>query len=249
MFRELASLTFKRENMNVPLLLESLKTGAVTKDVDFYLHKKINKCVSEIVWNSSGPSAILAAFFEGNFRVISQQELVFFKKVAGSMCTILNHIDLRDSFAQTANLFKNVGAALKKHSVAFGISQGIAPVVAVIQPKFPNVKGFEYHNHEGLPQIENANTTLPSSNTGPKGQAQARALAQRNEVHAVMGKVHPTNEEIRTIPSLNAETALETLPVDCFELQNDFGQVLETLAEKFNLKPPKKCGNQYCIFL
>jgi hypothetical protein len=75
MFQELANLTLKRDDFNTPFLLTSMKSGLVTRDVDVYLNKKINKCASEIIWVNNIPFAIIAAFFEGQHRIISDNVL------------------------------------------------------------------------------------------------------------------------------------------------------------------------------
>jgi hypothetical protein len=244
MFRDLSLMTLKRENMSLPLLLEGLKTGPVTKDVDFYLHKKINKCISDVLWGPNGPSAIIAAFFEGSFRVISLQDQLHFKNVASTISNLLEQVELCEAFSQAQNLFKNVTSSLRKNPISFGSSQGLAPVIAVIQPKFPTIKGMKSFDLRLDGETEERRVKYFA---GPKGKALAQALAQRQEVDALMGYTDTTStSDIRASTSVLYEKSLEIQGIECFELQNDFNQILDNLTDKNALKRAKKFGNQYC---
>ncbi|KAJ3354456.1 hypothetical protein HDU91_005778 [Kappamyces sp. JEL0680] len=240
MFKELCTLTLKKEGDGAPLLLENLKTGAVTKDVDHYLNKKINKCLSELLWSSTGPTAVLAAFFEGNYRTITPEELLFIKGVVPSLSAILEQLELKESFYQAAALFKNIGNALKKNPVPFGKQTGLAPCVMVIEPKMMAVKGYaklgSMLNLQGSQRDLTTVEKPPAPPSEPKGLAQAQQLAQKD----------PTSPSEHTL-SLSKKI-LEISPLECYEVMQDFTQILDNLAEKFALKKSKRFGQQFFLF-
>ena len=72
-FNELSVMTLKKDTSNMPLYLDSLSTGAVTKEVDQYLSKNIVRCASDLLWSNNRPTGLLATFFEGQHRYLSQQ--------------------------------------------------------------------------------------------------------------------------------------------------------------------------------
>lgn len=98
-FHELALLTLQREDFTTPLLLQNLKSGPVTRDVDLHLSKKISKCLSEIIWVNDQPTAIIAAFFEGQHRIISK-EVFKLLKIGVGICK--NH------YTSTCNNFRAI---------------------------------------------------------------------------------------------------------------------------------------------
>jgi hypothetical protein len=238
MFKELCSLTLKKENSD-PLLLDSLKTGAVTKDVDHYLNKKINKCVSELLWSPSGPTAVLAAFFEGNYRTISLDELEFTKNIIPTMSSILDHLELKESFQQASGLFKIISPSLKKNAVQFGKQTGLAPCCMIIEARIPTVKGYEkLGSMFNISSLDDAciEERLKAANlqSEPKGQAQAQQLAQKDPTGPLESKPSFTKTEIS--------------PLECFEVAQDFAQILDNLADRFGVKRPKRFGQQYFVF-
>ncbi|KAI8900567.1 hypothetical protein BC833DRAFT_581371 [Globomyces pollinis-pini] len=253
-FQELCSMTLKKESYNEPLLLDNLKTGPVTKDVDTYLSKKINKCLSETVYGNSGPTAILACFFEGQYRTISSLETNFMKSVIPIFSSVVEKLELSDSLNQTTSaLLKNINNGIRKHAVQFGTSQGLAPVILMIEPKFPQIKGLETRSitHGSTTELDVQGTAfqkeLPIN--GPKGQAQAQVLTKRQEVEAVMGATTEIKGDITDGHLVNDKQSVNPhiTPIECFEVTNDFSQILDVLAERYNLKKPKKIGNQYHI--
>lgn len=248
MFHELCSLTLKKEGSGLSLLLENLKTGPVTKDVDMYLNKKINRCLSEIIWSSSGPGAVLAVFFEGTYRTISQDELHFIKSIVSTLSFTLENLELKESFQQAAVLFKPLGSALKKFALPFGNQIGLAPCIMILEPKMSTIKGYKNIDAIlGFTSIEQAFsnkdlTVIPPSSVsqpGPKGQALAQALAMKNDTNYSS----PTSETRFSGVKLN----FELMPMECFEVLNDFGSILDGLADKFSLKRPKRLGLQVHI--
>eukprot|EP00842_Homolaphlyctis_polyrhiza_P000906 jgi/Hompol1/1816/HPOL_005732-RA len=141
-FHDLALMTLKKEPLNTALHLDSLTSGPVTKDVDHYLNKSIVRCASELIWSNQRPTGVLAAFFEGTYRYLTSQELLFVSTGASVFSALLEKVDLADAFVQTQAFLKPLASALKKSPVQFGSSQGLAPVVMILEPIFPPVKGY-----------------------------------------------------------------------------------------------------------
>ncbi|KAJ3261156.1 hypothetical protein HK103_006465 [Boothiomyces macroporosus] len=249
MFHELAVLTLKKDPINQPLVLE-LKVGAVTKDVDHYLTKKINRVASDVVWTQGGPTGILAIFFEGQFRTVNQEDLKFIEKAMPIFSNILESLEVRDSLMQASAVHKLMGAALKKYSLPFGSHQGLAPVLLVIEPVFTVIKGFELvgntlNQKKEKDQQLGEQFTSSSSNIAPKGQAHAQLLAKQLEVDSIMGA--SPKSSIEPPQMSNRNPAADILPIDCFDVLNDFSQILDVLAEKYTLKKPKRISNKYCM--
>ncbi|KAJ3323353.1 hypothetical protein HDV06_001873 [Boothiomyces sp. JEL0866] len=247
MFHELAVMTLKKEPINQPLVLE-LKVGAVTKDVDHYLTKKINRVASEVVWTQGGPTGILAVFFEGPFRTVNQEDLKFIEKAMPIFSNIVESLEIRDSLIQASAVHKIMAAALKKFSLPFGSHQGLAPVLLVIEPVFTVIKGFDLvgnslnQKSEKEQQISNEMYNSSTSNIAPKGQAHAQLLAKQLEVETLMGASSKPNIEPPHIT--NRKPVIDILPLECFDILNDFSQILDVLAEKFTLKRPKRISSQ-----
>jgi hypothetical protein len=72
MFHDLYLMTLRKDDNLNPFVLNELKSGNVTKDVDVFLNKNIIRCASEIIWNNSRPTAILATFFKEKYHSLSQ---------------------------------------------------------------------------------------------------------------------------------------------------------------------------------
>ncbi|KAJ3274421.1 hypothetical protein HDV01_003025 [Terramyces sp. JEL0728] len=250
MFHELAVLTLKKDPISQPLVLE-LKVGAVTKDVDHYLTKKINRVASDVVWTQGGPSGILAVFFEGAFRAVGQEDLKFIEKAMPIFSNIAESLEVRDSLIQASGVHKIMGAALKKYALPFGSHHGLAPVVLVIQPVFSAIKGYElngnalYQKSERENQLASDLYNNSSTNIAPKGQAHAQLLAKQLEVESLMGASSKQNIEPAHIT--NRKPVIDILPMECFDVLNDFSQILDVLADKFTLKKPKRIANQYYL--
>jgi hypothetical protein len=102
----------------------------------------------------------------------------------------------------------------------------------------PRVRGNMIETTIDKP-IDQPNIT---ANGGPKGQAQALALAQQNVITSVIGINHGrTMNMIQNEPIISIITAIESV-----ELYNDFSQMLDILADRCNIRRPKKIGNYYC---
>jgi len=232
MFRELCHLTLKKENADSVLFLENLKTGAVTKDVDQYLSKKINKCAGEIIWSLSGPAAILGVFFEGTYRSISTEEFVFIKDIVAPISAMLEQLEVKDSFHQSGNVFKNAGMSAKKHALPFGSQNGLAPCFLMIEPRISGFKGYEKVDQSAslmrsVVKIESAGSP------GPKGQAIGEVLAKDSGSSDIARK--------------STKSKLELHPPEAFEILNDLTNMMENLAERYSLKKPKRFGRLYYI--
>ena len=250
MFHELCAMTLKKETGDSPLLLENLKTGPVTKEVDQYLSKKINKCMSELLWSTSGPIAVIAAFFDDNYRLITKEDLSFVNSLVPTLSSIFDNLELKDSFQQVSTISKTIGVSLKKQSVVFGKQQGLAPCVVIIEPRLETFKGYDKivsllqldsfsndHTDEIARSGSDPSPTL-SMGGGPKGQAVGQVLAQKQDPipggGGILSPVEGRQSETKKIADL--------APIESFEILNDFTLLIENLAEKFSLKKPKRLG-------
>lgn len=249
MFHELCAMTLKKESGGEScLLLENLKTGSVTKEVDHYLSKKINKCMSELLWSVAGPTAVIAAFFDDNYRTISKEELSFMKSIVSTLSSIFDGLELKDSFHHASNISKNIGASLKKQSVLFGKQQGLAPCIVMIEPRLNSFKGYDKigsaHELEALSLPEDTSsdatradaTTATGGGGGPKGQAVGQVIAQKqdNDPSAILSPESRLSETSKKV--------IELQPAEAFDILNDFSQLVDMLADKFSLKRPKRLG-------
>lgn len=162
--------------------------------------------------------------------------------VTPTLSTILEQTILKDCFTQALSLLKNVAGSLKKNPVQFGSNTGIAPVVAIFTLTLGRLKGnnsyYDYRNSEG--------SNLSGREIGPKGGAHAQVLAKKQEIDAVLGKNQSASSLYLTTAS--PKDTPEIQPIEFFELQNDFNQLSDNLAEKYGLKRPKKVGDKYIIF-
>ena len=239
MFKELCIQTLKKETSKC-LLIENLKTGAITKDVDRYLSKNINRCLGEVVWSSNGPSAVLAVFFDGVHRTVSQDEMKFVKDIIPTISTMLEQQELQESFLLAATVYKTLGAAAKKHTIAFGASQGLAPCFLVLEPKMTLFKGYPPLETIFTASLERVkeNPPLPIQ-TGAKGQALAQQIAL-NEFSLT------TQIDNRGPETINTG---EIFPIESFEIINDLSAMLDNLSEKHGLKKPRRIGQQVKICL
>lgn len=239
MFHELCGMTLKKEGGENALLLDNLKSGAVTKDVDHYLSKKIKKCMSELLWSSSGPTAVISVFFDDNYRIISKEEFAYMRSIIPMLSTIFDSTELKDAFQQASSLGKNIGAALKKYAVPFGKQQGLAPCALIIEPKIDSFKGYEKLDSAvnlsmmlNRPSSVKLDTSeIPSS--GAKGQAIGQVIALKQDQAITMS---PDDAEMRPLQ--------DPTPLEAFEISNDLQQMLDNLAEKCNIKKPKRIGLQ-----
>jgi hypothetical protein len=145
---------------------------------------------------------------------------------------------LKDSFTQALALLKTVAGSSKKHPVQFGSNAGIAPVVAIFTLTLGRLKGNNSNDYRHPEE-----TNLSDRENGPKGGAQAQVLAKKQKIDAVLGKYRSTSSIYH--PSTGQKWTPETLPIEFFELQNDFNQLTDNLAEKYGLKRPKKAGDKY----
>jgi hypothetical protein len=118
-------------------------------------------------------------------------------------------------------------------------------VILIVELKIPNIKGCDLFENrlEKMQKFMARTKSVQFLQSGAKGQALATVLAQKQEIQAVMG----ITEEIK--PSMNLEvktSSYEVQPPECFEIISDVSQILDVLAEKYNLKKTKKFGNQFC---
>jgi hypothetical protein len=150
---------------------------------------------------------------------------------------LFDRLELIESFTQTSIFLKPITLALKKYAVPFGGSNGLAPVILMLELVLPRVRGNLIETT--IDKIDHPNVTVSA---GPKGQAQAHALAQQNVIASVMGNNHgqPINM-IQNEPIISTITAIESV-----DLYNDFSQMLDILADRCNIGRPKKIGNYYC---
>ncbi|KAL5038881.1 hypothetical protein RTP6_006127 [Batrachochytrium dendrobatidis] len=264
-FQELAMMTLKKEPLNAPLHLDSLATGPITKDVDNYLNKNIVRCASELLWSANRPTGVLAAFFEGNYRYLSAQELSFVTSGAAVFSAFLETVDLVEAFSQAHAHSKGLASALKKHSAPFGQTHGLAPIIMILEPMFPPAKGFVslFDDTDSLPATTYGSGLLaqclpltePVASKGPKGQAQAQALAHLNDMESVMGSgANKEKDPSSSVPSLSTlklageNRALAQLtPTESVEIMSDFSQMVDVLSDRFSLKRAKRCGNMYIL--
>ena len=237
MFNELTILTLKKEP-GAPLVLDYLNVGPVTKDVDTFLNKKILRCATEILWSNRRPSAIIATFYEGAYHLVSAtvqyflfKEIAFIKVAAANLSILLERTELNESFVLANKFLKPLSVALKKSPVSFGQSSGLAPVMIVIEPCFPNVKG--YHTE----QLASSFQINSDSNLGPKGQAEAYALAQKNDVGF-----------LADLPAkLNPKPFLAVNAYESAHLMTNMSQMLDLLADKHGLRRPERFGSLFCM--
>ena len=234
-FQELALLTLKKDSSSNPLLLDQLNSGPVTKDVDQFLNKNILRCSSELVWSNRIPSAVLACFFEGTFHFLTDQDLSFIADVSVTLSTLFERLELSESFVQAATLSKPISQALRKNPIPFGQSSGLAPVLLILEPIFPTVKNY--------PVTDSTEEQKTLGNPGPKGQAHAQALNQQADMLQITS-YNPSN--VNTAPK-PVDLAPLT-PLASMALLNDFTQMVDTLADRCNLKRAKRLGNLVTCF-
>ncbi|KAH6574520.1 hypothetical protein BASA60_005427 [Batrachochytrium salamandrivorans] len=259
-FQELAMMTLKKETLNAPLYLDSLATGPVTKDVDNYLNKNIVRCASELLWTGNRPTGVLATFFEGHYRYLSEQELSFVTSGASVFSAFLETVDLADAFTQTHVQCRSLVTALKKHSIPFGSTQGLAPVILILEPVFPFVEGFVSQAEDSDRVPSGAYRSGASYNSkplaeqvgskGPKGQAHAQVLSQLNYMESVIGTTEikekdPTPNNSNNASGIKPERQnahFSLTPLESVEILSDFSQMVDVLSDRFGLKRAKRCG-------
>ena len=173
---------------------------------------------------------------------------------AALLSVLLDKIELADSFVQAQSLSKLVSQSLKKHSVQFGQTQGLAPVLLVLQPVFPptNAQNTMFDLKEDVnksPEDNQANTTFVSRNStnkGPKGQAHAKVLAELNDMESVIGGA--TKEINITSSHDDAEKKIAQLtPLESVDVMADFIQMVDVLSDRMNLRRAKRCGNIFLV--
>lgn len=238
MFNELSSMTLNRENCSSPFVLDQLNSGPVTKDVDVHLNKKILRCASEVIWSHRTPCAILATFYEGIYHFVAEQELNFIREISATLSTLFEKIDLSDSFLQASAMSKQISVAIKKNPLPFGNTVGLAPTLLILEPILPLIKGF---NHESFSKESLSDMKIQAAPAGAKGQAEALALAEKNDIESVMGK--SSNDPNIIVQQITATESQNISAQESADLMRDFTTLTEVLAERCNLSKPKKCGH------
>jgi hypothetical protein len=176
--------------------------------------------------------------------------LEFISQACRSISPILGKIELSNSFSQAIELHKSIQSSLKKSSIPFCTTSGIMPVLLVMEPVLPKVKGCAVNE-----TIVNKAGIL-----GPKGLAQAQALAEKNDISALGGKGENQasgnqksliegisaidDQKIREIT--NGKSAQLISALEAIEIMVDFSHMIEILAERCKLKKPKRFGDIFC---
>jgi hypothetical protein len=162
------------------------------------------------------------------------------KDISASLSTLFDRLEMSESLLQAATFGKPITFALKKNPLPFGSTSGLAPVILMLEPVFPPVKGYSVD----VSSDKVSEVASPSPTGGPKGQAQAQALAQQNAIANVTG-ITP-----EPIPLAKYDPLQKISAVESVELINDFSQMLDVLADRCQVRKPKRYGNYYCkIFL
>lgn len=159
--------------------------------------------------------------------------------MSNSLSQLFDRVEASGSLVQAALIMKPIAIALKKNPVPFGQTSGLAPVLLMLEPIFPQVKGYSMNS---LSSEKIADIGLPT-NVGPKGQAQAQAFAQQTAMASVMGI--STDTPIALKPTEIQAPRISA--VDSVDLINDFSQMLDILADRCNVRRLKRFGNFFCI--
>lgn len=170
------------------------------------------------------------------------------------LSSIFDKMELLDSFSQTSIFMKPITQALKKNPIPLGNDYGLAPVLLMLEPVLPPLKGNNILGNSRISekQIELQTNKLKISGSSggnePKGQAQAQALAQQNAIATVMGINNtqiPSHIEPHSIKHQKTEI-IKITAIESIDLLNDFSQMVDILADRCNVRRPKKLGGFYC---
>ena len=148
-------------------------------------------------------------------------------------------MEILDAFKQSQALSKSISTALRKYAVPSGNTTGLSPCVLILEPVFYNAQGSE------SPSSRRPETKKES---GARGEAHAKMIADMNTLGDVVGgfdrkemfSQHFNKEESDTEPP-------QLSPNETMGIIADFSQMLDVLADRFNLKRPKRYGNLVSI--
>ncbi|RKO93328.1 radial spoke protein 3-domain-containing protein [Blyttiomyces helicus] len=125
------------------LTLDNAEAGALVMDpmppsaesqVDADLSKSIETGAAALVWSHRRPSAVLLAFFEGQWRTITKQESLFLSSCANAVSSIWERAEITEAFRQIFEEWKSLSRALTHAAPAVDDARGLTPAVCIIEP-------------------------------------------------------------------------------------------------------------------
>lgn len=233
-FHEIAAQTLRKDPLSSTLVLDPLPSG-VQNEVDQYLNKNIFRSASGLVWISGQPGGVLVAFMEGSYRVISAQDTHFLNASANALSSVWSRMETWEAFKQAQSLSKPIWTALRKQSTMNGNVNDLVPCILVMEPVFVSYR--ESHS----PEFQRREV---KKETGARGEAHAKRIADMNTIDNVVGGDRGRDILGNALePEKEVQPAPHLSPTETVGIIADFAQMLDVLADRYNIKRPKKFGN------